>query len=186
MNADSSNGNAANCRRSRFGQRHHVVIEARDLALARLSTRLAIMRASAVDRIGHRPAKRPGVQILLGAGQPQLEIGDPLEAVGDGRLARAKLRRIADDHHITGQSVPFPRDKLLHAFAADLFLTFDQELQLHGQPAGASHPRLGALDVGEHLSFVVGRAAGVEIAVAPVGSNGGEIHSSSGSGGWTS
>ena len=47
-------------------------------------------------------------------------------------------------------------------------------------------PGLGAFDVREHLPLVVGGAAGVEIAVAAVGSNGGEIHSASGSGGCTS
>ena len=50
--------------------------------------------------------------------------------------------------------------------AADFLFAFDQELQVQRQLAGGLDPGLGALDVREHLPLVVGRAAGVEVAVA--------------------
>ena len=52
------------------------------------------------------------------------------------------------------------------ASAADFLFAFDQELQPHRQAAMNVQPRLGALDVREHLPLVVGRAAGKEISVA--------------------
>ena len=50
--------------------------------------------------------------------------------------------------------------------AADLLLALDDELQVQRQPALDGDPGLGALQMGKHLTFVVGGAAGVEIAVA--------------------
>ena len=103
---------------------------------------------------------------MLRAGEPQFVIGDAAQAVGDRRLAGGELAGVADDDHVAGQLFLVARDERIEILAADFFFAFDQELELHRQPAGGLQPRLGPFDVREHLALVVGGAAGVDIAVA--------------------
>ena len=103
MKSASSNGSFANSARSRGGERLDVVVKAGNLHLPALVDQRRQHRAQRVGRIGHRAAERAGVQVLLGAGQPQLEIGDAAQAVGDRRLAGGELRRVADDDAVAGQ-----------------------------------------------------------------------------------
>ena len=57
-------------------------------------------------------------------------------------------------------------DERVEILAADFFFAFDQEFELHRQPAERFEPGLGAFDMREHLAFVVGGAAGIDVAVA--------------------
>ena len=57
-------------------------------------------------------------------------------------------------------------DERLEVLAADFLFAFDEELHLQRQLAARLDPGFDALDVREHLAFVVGRAAGVDVAVA--------------------
>ena len=81
------------------------------------------------------------MQVLLRPDQPQLEAGDAPQAVSDGRLARGKLRRVADHHHVAGQPLAIGGQKRLQILAADLFFALDDEFQLHRQPADARAAR---------------------------------------------
>ena len=56
--------------------------------------------------------------------------------------------------------------------AADLFFALDQETYVDGQPIFRSEPGFNALDVRERLAFVVGRTAGVDVAIASRGLEG--------------
>jgi hypothetical protein len=56
----------------------------------------------------------------------------------------------------------------LQALAPYFLFPLDDKLELNGELAAGGEPGLGTLHVGEHLPLVVGRAAGVHIAV-PLG-----------------
>ncbi len=57
-------------------------------------------------------------------------------------------------------------DVRAEVLAADFLFALDEELHLQRQLADRFDPGFDALDVREHLAFVVGRAAGVDVAVA--------------------
>ena len=78
-------------------------------------------------------------------------------------------------------------EEIVEVVAADFFFAFDDELHVDGQPAVRLQPGFDRFDVREHLPFVVGRAAGVDVAVANRRlERRGHPFSSSGSGGCTS
>jgi len=68
---------------------------------------------------------------------------------------------------------------------AGLLLAVAGEADVDRQFAGLGEPASRAQQQVE-LALVVGDAAGVEVLARISGSNGGDSHSSSGSGGWTS
>ena len=106
------------------------------------------------------------MQVAVGPLHVELEVGQPLQAVGDGRHARGELAGVGDDGVVAGQPVGVLGHVGLEVDPADLFLTLDQELDVDGERPGRLEPGLGRLQVGEHLALVVGGAAGVEVAVA--------------------
>ena len=167
-------------------KRHHVVVEAGDRHAALLVDQARQDGAQGVGRIGHRAAERAGVEVAVRAGHAKLEVGQAAQAVVDGRDAGGELVAVANHHAVAGQPVGVLAKVLLQGVAADLLLALDEELQVQGQAALDGDPGLGALQVGEHLAFVVGGAAGVEVAVAAGRLEGGVVHFSSGSGGCTS
>ena len=84
----------------------------------------------------------------------------------DGKvIADSELIFMALDEH-TGGGVYGGIDPVDRARGAYFLFALDQILQLHRQAANRFHPGLGAVDVREHLAFVVRRAAGHDIAVA--------------------
>ena len=58
------------------------------------------------------------------------------------------------------------RDEVVEVLAADFLFALEDELHVHRQPAVLLEMRLDRLEVHEHLALVVGRAAGVDLAVA--------------------
>ena len=119
-----------------------------------------------VEGVGHGAAEGAGVEVRLGAVHDQLEVGQTFEAVGDRGHAGGELAGVGDDRVIAAELRRVRRDVGFQVRAADLFLAFDQELDVHRQAAAGLEPGFGGLEVGEHLPLVVGRAAGVEVAVA--------------------
>ena len=76
-------------------------------------------------------------------------------------------QRVADHDARRRPAAPGSRSmNWFQVLAADLLFALDHELELQRQLAGGLDPGLGAFDVREHLPLVVGRAAGVEVAVA--------------------
>ena len=57
-------------------------------------------------------------------------------------------------------------DEVFEMRAADLLLAFDEDADVARQPPRLLHVRFDSLEVHEHLALVVGRPAGVELAVA--------------------
>ena len=57
-------------------------------------------------------------------------------------------------------------DEVVEVDAADFFFAFEDELDVHRQPAVLLQVRFDRLEVHEHLALVVGRAARVDLAVA--------------------
>ena len=109
------------------------------------------------------------MQVAVGAGQAKFAIGDAAQAVGDGGHAGGELPAVADDHAIAREPIGVFFEELFEPHAADLLFALDQELQVQRQTALDGDPGLDAFQMGEQLAFVVGGAAGVELAVAAGG-----------------
>ena len=107
------------------------------------------------------------MQVAIRALQPQLVVGDAAQAVGDRRNAGSELPAVADHHAVAAQLLGMAGNILFQGHRADLFFALDDVLQIDRQPALGGNPGLGAFDMREHLAFVVGGAAGVDVAVAP-------------------
>ncbi len=77
-----------------------------------------------------------------------------------------KLTRIGNDRVVAGKAVTVLGEVSLEIDAANLFLPLDQELDIHRQRPGRLQPSLRGLQVGEHLTFIVGGPASIKVAVA--------------------
>ncbi len=119
-----------------------------------------------VDRIRHTAPENSTVQIFGRTGQPHFCRHDSSQAVRDRRNAVTVLAGIADDRDVGLQAFFVVCQESIQIVAANLFLTFDQKLDVHGQPSGFVHPRLNRLQMGEHLAFVVRGTTSVDLAVA--------------------
>ena len=145
------------------------------------------MRTRAFAGIRHRAAKDAGVQILAGAGQTQLEIGDAFQAIGDRRLAGGELAGVANDDDVASQPLVILVDERVEIAAlptsSSPSITY---LRFRGsRPAVLIQPSALLMCVNIcPLSSVAPRA--YRLPSRMVGSKGGEIHSPSGSGGCTS
>ena len=73
---------------------------------------------------------------------------------------------VADHDTIASQRVGQFGKHSFQVDAADFFLAFDQEFDLDRQRVACGKPLADTLNVCEHLAFVIGCAAGIQIAVA--------------------
>ena len=87
-----------------------------------------------LHRVVHRAAKRTAVQIVLRAGDNDLEGRQATQGVDDRRLLLAEDGRVADDAHVSGQSVAIGAQEVRQVRRADLFLAFDHKLHIDRQP----------------------------------------------------
>ena len=106
------------------------------------------------------------MQVAVGSQNMDLEVSQSLQAVRYGRHARGKLAGVGDDRKVASQAVAVLGDVGLEIDAADLFLTLDQELDVHRQRPGRLEPGLCRLQVSEHLALVVRGPASIKVAVA--------------------
>ena len=106
------------------------------------------------------------MEVLFGAAQFQFVVGDAAEAVGDGGDAGGELAAIADYDGVASELVAILLDERFEVLAADFFFAFDEELYLNWEFVSRLDPGFDAFHVREHLAFVVGRAAGVNVAIA--------------------
>ena len=126
-----------------------------------------------MDRVWRGAAVEAGVQIAIRTGGFHLHIDQAAQPDAQGGKALRVKLRIGDQRDVGLELGRIFRDELADGRAADLFFAFDQELEIDGQLArvhGAQ--RFGGLDVHVHLPFVVGRAAGVDVAVVNGGLEG--------------
>ena len=115
------------------------------------------------------------VEILLRAVELHFAGDDAAEPVGDGGDTGGVLAGIADDGHVAFQLLFALFEEAIEVVAADFFLAFDDKLHVDGELLLRLEPGFDGLDVGEHLAFVVRRAAGVDLAVADLRLEGGRF-----------
>ena len=131
---------------------------------------LSLSAASSVDqrigRVRDAAAERAGVQILLRAAEAQLVVGDAAEAVGDRRHAGGELAAVADDDASQASFSRFAFTKGSRCWLPTSSSPSIRNFTWSGKFAAGLDPGFDAFDVREHLAFVVGRAAGVDVAVA--------------------
>ena len=105
------------------------------------------------------------MQIGPAAAQVDLGVDQAAEAVTDRRHAAGEHRGVRDDHDVGGQLGLVRGDEVVEVEASDFFFPLDNQLHVHRQASVLREMRLDRLEVHEHLTLVVGRAAGVQLAV---------------------
>lgn len=119
-------------------------------------------------RVGDRAAERTGVDVLLGAVQLDLALGEAAHAGADrgGRLV--PHAGVGDDHRVGGEPPGPLLDQGTEVRRTGLLLALDQELEVDGGRGAAGGCEVGADAEGveEHLPLVVGGAPPVHAAVA--------------------
>ena len=162
----SEKSSAANCFRSQSASGLHAIVEPGDLNPAVGRLQAGEDRRQGVQGVGDGPAVGSGVQVAVGALHQDLEVGQPFQPVSDRGRSRGKLAAIGNDGVVAGEPLGLLGHIGFQVCPANLFLALDDELDVHRQLARGLEPRLGGFQMREHLAFVVGGAAGVEIAVA--------------------
>ena len=119
--------------------------------------------------VGDGAAERAGVEIALGAAQIDLEVDEAAQAVADRGNAAVEHRRVRDHDDVGGQFVLVGLDEVVEIGGTDLFLTLEDDADVHRQAAVLLQMRLDGLEVHEDLALVVGGAARVDLAVADRG-----------------
>src|SRR5690606_11033275 len=94
-----------------LGERNDVVVESGNLDLAPIVDQGREHLDKCVGRIRNPAAKGAGVQILLGAFQTELVVGDAPQAVGNGRLPGGELAGVANDDDVAGQPLAIGLDE---------------------------------------------------------------------------
>ncbi len=142
-------------------ERPHVVVEAGDLDLPGLGVpEPGQDRRQGVGRVGDAAAEGAGVQVAVGARDPDLHVGQALQAVEQRRLAGRVHRGVGDHHRVAAQALAAVlAHEALDRGAPDLLLALEDELHVDGKLPPLFEHRLHRLDMGEGLAFVVGGAA---------------------------
>ena len=169
----------------------HAVVEAGQLDAALRIVQPAQDAGQRVDRVQRRAAEQAGMQVALRGVQRQLHIHHAAQPGGDGGGVDVPHAGVADDRDVGGQRVPVLGQERLEVEAAHLLLALDQHRHGAGRAARCLVPGAQGFQPHHHLALVVHRAAGGDAWAragprSSPGSNGGVVHSSSGSAGCTS
>ena len=105
------------------------------------------------------------MEVRFRALNEDLEIAQATQAVGHGRDSGGPLAGVRDDGVVAGQFRGMIGKEFFEIRPAHFLFAFNHIDHIHRQPAGSFHPRLGGLEVGKKLAFVVGGSTGVNIAV---------------------
>jgi len=126
-----------------------------------------------VQRVRHRPAERPRVQVPLRSAQVNLGLGQAPHAGAHRRHVRRPHRGVGDDDHVASEPVGIALQQGGEVRRPRLLLAFDQELEgdrRRGAGVGVQPARGGAgprgQGVEEHLALVVGGPAPQQLAAA--------------------
>ena len=126
----------------------------------------AIICASTNAGLATAPPNDAGVQVGAAAAQIDLEVDEAAQPVADRRHAAREHRRVGDDDDVGCEVGLVVADEVVEVRAADFFFAFEDDLDVHRQPAVLLQVRLDRLEVHEDLALVVGGAARVDLAVA--------------------
>ena len=118
-------------------------------------------RAEGVARVGDRAAVMAGMQVLVGAGDGDFQVGEATHAAVDGRDLLGDHRGVGDEDDIGLQEVLMLLRPGGEGGASDFFLTLEDELHVMPQQALLEQV-LEGLQVHEQLTFIVVRATGVD------------------------
>ena len=114
-------------------------------------------------------AEDAGVEVGGGSAHNDLHGRDAAEALGEGGVAFGDHPGVRDGDDVATQIAAAGADEIVEIGAADFFFAFDEEDEIDRQRAFLAEEMDGAEEVGEDLSFVVGRAAGEDAFVADGG-----------------
>ncbi len=121
-------------------------------------------------RVGSDASVHAGVQIPRRTPRFDLGINQPAQPHAERRDALGVQFGVGNQRHVGLQLGGILSQILRHRLAADLFLAFDQKLHIDRQLAFVHRAQgLDGLDVHVHLTLIVGRAAGINVAVAQGG-----------------
>src|SRR5258708_3417211 len=115
-------------------------------------------------RVGDGSAINAAVQVAVGAGDFDLDIGKTAYPDVDRGCIEAQHGRITDEDDVGPEQVLMGGNEFGQVGTADLFFPFDNELDI-GRQGARLHHGLEGLYVHIELAFVVGAAAGIYLSV---------------------
>ena len=138
------------------GQWPHAVVEPRDQDVAGRILESYQDLGQRVRRIGRDSTQLAGVHVHRGGLDPELEIHQPAQRVGDCWKAFGDHLGIADDAIVAAKPVGVGRHELLEVRTANLFLAFRDHLEVEGELTGCLQPGVDGLPVQRDLPLVIG------------------------------
>ncbi len=145
----------------RFGRAFHGGIKAGDVDLAVRAFEPRQEACQLFVGVGCGAAVLTRVEIGLGSADCYFRVAETTQRRVDGWPARRDVRHVRNDHGIGANALRLALDQIEQNFGAVLLLTLDQEPEVDRGVGG-----IDRLQQAEDLPLVVGRAAGVELAVA--------------------
>ena len=115
--------------------------------------------------VGRDAAEVAGVEIGAGRFDPELEVDQAAERVGDRGEPLCHHRRVTDDAVVGFEPVLVGAHEFLEIRAADFFFAFGDHLKVQRQLAGRAQPGMDRLPVERDLPLVIGCSAPEEQAV---------------------
>ncbi len=153
---------------------HDTVVEAGDRHARVVVVQGGDQAGGGGGRVGHGAAEGAGVDVLLGAVQPDLALGEAAHTGAHGGGVLGPHAGVGHDHRVGGEPVRVLFDERTEVRGAGFLLALDQQLQVDGRGGAAGGGQVGAHAEGveEDLALVVGRTARVEAVVADDGLEG--------------
>lgn len=114
--------------------------------------------------VGYGAAEGSGVDVLVGAVEFDLAVGEAAHSGADGGGVLGPHAGVGDDHGVCGEAVPVLLDEGAEVGGAGFLFALHEELEVDGGSGAAGGGEVGADAecVEEHLSLVVGCSARVE------------------------
>jgi hypothetical protein len=140
------------------GQFGNAVVEAADRDRAVRAVQAGHDRAERVQRVGHRPAVPPGVQVGVGALDHDVHRDQALGRHRHRRLGRPPHGPVRGDDQVGRQLRGVGAHERRQVRAADLLLALEQELHVEREAALLGQEGLGDLENDVDRTLVVGRA----------------------------
>ena len=119
----------------------------------------------AIDGVGRGSAVEAGVEVAAGSGGFDFHVNEAAETDGEGGQTGGVEGGVRDESDVGFELLRVFGDELGDGLAADLLFAFDQEFDIEGEGAAEFAEGFDGLDVGVELALVVGRTAGVDVAV---------------------
>ena len=112
------------------------------------------------QRILRRAAEQPGVQVAIGAGQPDLLVDQAAQRRGDRRRLLIPHAGVADQREVELELVGMVTDETKQVLRAALLLALDHHGDRQRQRAGHRPVGAAGFDEGHGLPLIVAGAAG--------------------------